>query len=232
MKPSWLSKHRAEFDQGLEQLGLEHKVRSLNFTVWPTRITTEVFWIPLNEILVKPDVVGTVTNISRGETTWVTDYTDQEGKKWGFFSEMVVVAAGVWCDKLLSCPTIVGKKGASFRWITQLERNFIVPWAPYKQVVGFNDSERTCWVGDGTAILEKNWDKGRVNTSIERCAKAARTNPATVSTKVGIRPFVKDTKGPCLLEERSSGLWLATGGGKNGTIAAGWAASEIVKRTS
>ena len=37
---------------------------------------------------------------------------------------------------------------------------------------------------------------------------------------------------PCLLEEIRPGLWVASGGAKNGMLAAGWAAHEICRRTS
>jgi glycine/D-amino acid oxidase-like deaminating enzyme len=47
----------------------------------------------------------------------------------------------------------------------------------------------------------------------------------------GLRPYVPGAK-PCVLAEPHPGLWVVTGGAKNGTAAAGWAARKLSEALS
>jgi hypothetical protein len=67
-----------------------------------------------------------------------------------------------------------------------------------------------------------------VKKSRERCAEFLQFSPTDLLPKTGHRPYVKGAQ-PCYLKEHASGLWVVTGGAKNGTIASGWAASELGK---
>jgi hypothetical protein len=88
--------------------------------------------------------------------------------------------------------------------------------------------------------VEKNWDKKRENMLYDRCSNFVHRRDFSdhetghVKQLYGVRPYSKDakkSKKPCYLQEMQPGLWAATGGAKNGTIAAGWAADQISRRT-
>lgn len=145
----------------------------------------------------------------------------------------VVVAAGVWCSELMAVDGLHGKRGLSLSYDAQLADNIIRPFMPYRQIVAFNDTDRTVWAGDGTAIkTTSGWDEfARTALTRERIESATGLRGGTPRVKVGVRPFAKLDGKPCLLEKRAEGLWLATGGGKNGTIAAGWAAHVVEEAT-
>ena len=149
-----------------------------------------------------------------------------------YLSPLVVVAGGVWSKELIHAPTLVGKQGVSFRVPeSYVMNNTIQAWAPYKQAVVFQEKRDQVWAGDGTAIKPENWTEERAQKSLNRMRKITTfSSMASKHAVVGIRPYVPKVK-PCLLEHQENGLWVATGGAKNGLIAAGWAAHEIVRRT-
>jgi glycine/D-amino acid oxidase-like deaminating enzyme len=168
-------------------------------------------------------------------------YVETERRR--FDARVIVVAAGVWTSHILPVPGLVGKMGAAvLHPNVQIQEPFIRPWAPYKQLVAFNLGD-DMWVGDGSAIKPENWTPERQAKTVARCSVTGGLDihGATVDTDVleeskrvlvGTRPYVpkKHLNGrPCYLEEREPGLWVATGGAKNGTIAAGWCAHEIGK---
>ena len=114
-------------------------------------------------------------------------------------------------------------------------RGIIKPWAPYRQLVGFDRGDGL-WVGDGTAIKVGNWTPQREAEVMAREYKLARrigdVAPADEMQRLyGIRPYSKEAK-PCLLGEVSPGLWVASGGAKNGTVAAGYCAHVLAGRLS
>ena len=108
-----------------------------------------------------------------------------------------------------------------------VEHPFIRPWAPYRQIVAFNRGDGL-WVGDGTAVKPETFTAERLQKSMVRCAGAVglpgleKNGPEIV---IGHRPYVPKVK-PCYLKIQR-GLIVATGGAKNGTLAAGWAAHKV-----
>ena len=113
----------------------------------------------------------------------------------------------------------------SLRLFKEVEDNRISVWAPYKQLVRFS-CNGFHWAGDGTAILEKNWDGLREEQSTKRISDFVGQGGGEV--RIGVRPFAQ-TSDPAALEEIAPGLWSLTGGGKNGTAAAGWAAARLLE---
>jgi glycine/D-amino acid oxidase-like deaminating enzyme len=152
--------------------------------------------------------------------------------------KLVVVAAGIWTKMFVPEVDVVGQAGIA--WLRQangIEEPFIKVWAPYKQIVAFNRGDGL-WIGDGLSL--RNWNDSYENASRERCDAALLRRsvwgPSINSSQApevlklfGYRPYVKDAK-PCLLKEVRKGFWVATGGAKNGTLAAGWCADQIVRR--
>lgn len=149
-------------------------------------------------------------------------------------ASLVVVAAGRWTQELLPQYPQVGQKGVSFLWPGMEMRDpFVHPYAPYRQFVAFNRGDGV-WAGDGTAIKRENWTDERVLTSILRTRDylpEADFPADRMETLIGVRPYAKGHK-PCLIEEVDKGLWVASGGAKNGTVAAGYCAHVIREATS
>jgi hypothetical protein len=125
------------------------------------------------------------------------------------------------------------KQGVSFRFSGTVDP-FIQPWSPYKQLVAHQQGPNEIWVGDGTAILQKNWDKkDRLKECMERCRKAiGQKGTMPIKAIMGIRPYAQGSKLPYLFERLGKHTWLATGAGKMGTICAGDAARRIIDATS
>jgi glycine/D-amino acid oxidase-like deaminating enzyme len=225
MKPGWFSGMGKDVTEpSLELLGDIYNLKTIEFRIWPSQLQTSVYWISTREILDGCDVgVARVTKVRPGVVYL-------EGRE--LTADLVVVAAGVWSSELLPVPGLEGRQGVSFRIPGQMASEpFIRPWAPYKQAVAFQEDKETVWAGDGSAILPKNWTDVREAQSMNRMAKQTGMQITQSHATVGIRPYVKGAK-PCLLEERSPGLWIATGGAKNGLVAAGWCAHEIMRRTA
>ncbi len=239
MKPGWFAGLGKEVHEpSLDLLDRLYRVHDLRFKVGPGHAT--VHWCDPNTIL-EPgaDLEGKVTAVTPGEKGWwMVQSVDSEGQANSpQFTELVVVAAGVWSMQLAPISTdLKSQAGMAFLWPGEFQPEpFIRPWAPYKQLVSFNRGDGM-WVGDGSAIKEANWTEDREEQSYNRCAGAAGRlgrgdrERGLCKPLFGLRPYAKVK--PCVLEEIRPGFWCATGGAKNGTIAAGWCAHEIGRKTS
>lgn len=152
--------------------------------------------------------------------------------------KMVVVAAGVWCNNLLQPQgwkySVKSKQGVSFRCKGVIKYPFISTWAPYKQIVCHQQSPNELWIGDGTAILAKNWKQTNVEACRTRCLKALSSKVAVESvtkTLIGQRPVLDPLyKGePCYMDQVFPKVWVVTGSSKRGTIAAAWATQRLME---
>lgn len=224
MKPSWFSSLGKDvYDPALALLDRLYGVQELKFKLGPTKVGG-VMWVNPRHVLSLPVFKAKVTYIIPGYAGW-TVCTDE-----GFIDcKKVIIAAGVWTNSLIQVENLKGQAGAAFTWSLPKGEDFepfIRPWAPYKQLVGFKRGPRELWVGDGTSIKMENWTGERTTMCRSRCAKAVDKPIAETKTLYGIRPYVKDAK-PCYLKMEHSGLWVATGGAKNGTLAAAWCAHTI-----
>ena len=140
---------------------------------------------------------------------------------------MLVVATGAWAGELLPGLNVTGKAGVSFRLLGTHDP-VISPWAPYKQVVVHQQTRDTIWVGDGSTILPRNWTAQRDEQCLARCLGVVGKDKQLVKKMYGVRPYANHPKSePCLLRKLSPRVWVATGAGKSGTIAAGWTAWRI-----
>ncbi len=216
MKPSWMTMMaKSAVDQGLETLDALYGLRTLEFFMGP--LTHKVFWVPPGAILGDTGATvftGTVEDVATGKA-FLAGGEVVEAKH-------LVVAAGAWTSQLLPEVPVTAKAGLSLRLKQAPEDNRISVWAPYKQLVRFS-SEGFHWSGDGSAILEKNWTGAARGRSWARITDFAGAGDVTD----GLRPFASIGKDPALLEQVRPGVWALTGGGKNGTIAAGWAAAQL-----
>lgn len=150
-------------------------------------------------------------------------------------SDAVIVAAGIWSQKFVPKHELnLMQRGGSALLFDKMDvppeaGQFIIPWAPYKQVVGFHRGDGF-WVGDGTA--KKFHSDEDMVASYRRCLDVAKTDPlvnrvAMPEQLFGWRPYVKEK--PCFLNEVEPKLWVATGAAKHGTILGGWCASKLVQ---
>lgn len=247
MKPSWFSSlGKRVYDPSLRLLDDIYGIQELEFDLRPKVLKQAriariarclVSWVDPSEILGPVAHYAQVESVGPG---WVqTPAARLEAK-------LVIVAAGIWTERLLPQYPQVGQRGIAFLWTGLcLARPFIQPWAPYRQLVAFNRGDGI-WVGDGISIKMENWTDERERQSLERCREALdiatmrkghkpkgeglfhRAVPIVLH---GIRPYAKGHS-PCLIEEVSPGLWVASGGAKNGTLAAGYCAHVIRERTS
>lgn len=229
LKPSWFDGlGKAVYEPALQMLERLYPIQTLRFSVWPTRIETQVFHVPRERDLPDP-YEGMSAKVRAVGSGWAELALGTRLE-----APLIVVATGSWASELLPVEGLHGKMGVAFRWPGKVE-NMIRPWAPYKQIVAFNELPGWAWGGDGSAIKPDNWTDERERQSRDRVARGLGGVPSSMignfSAYRGIRPFVDGAK-PLLLEQREPGLWVATGGGKNGTLAAGFAAHKIVEATS
>ena len=226
IKPSWFSGMRHIFNPAIEKLDQLFGVQDLTFSVGPMSAT--VHWVPPALVLMGEYMEVEVIEVEPEQKQVVL--ADGEVLS----APIVVIAAGYRTTQIMGMniagmPEIIPKTGVSFNWRGQLEKPFIKPWAPYKQILAFNHTEHEIWVGDGSAILPKNWTEERQQISRIRCAKAVKLDQAWAKPAVGIRPAMKKVK-PCFLWEPYDGFWIATGGAKSGMLGCGWAAHYIGER--
>lgn len=258
MKPSWLAGALSGVDMqeaftlldrlyGLRELQMQVKVGKSGVGV-----SQPVMWVNPAQVLRLPDILGTATSLRRTQSGWVVSIARVLGgsftrQAFGGFIEAdhVVVAAGVWCNELafkdrakhpeaIHVDGLEGRVGAALLW--QHEQvpgdGFIAPWAPFKQVIAFNRGDGL-WAGDGSAIKAKNWTADHEHATLARCRDAIWPLISCAPSRepkvlVGQRPYVKGAK-PCVAQEVARGLWVVTGGAKNGTAAAAWAAHKVAR---
>ena len=235
IKPGWVSSMpKEQFDQSIKLLDDLYGVQDIHFQV-NGLVTSKVFWVDPKSILKKPDVVGTVLGVFGTRTDgWKIQFNadDEDGNSFDnprtIYAQKVILCCGAWAEELAKgVVSVVGQVGQASSYLGQVATPTIDVWAPYKQLVKFNRTPQHVWVGDGAAIITKNWDAGHISRNEERCDRAAGGLPL-VQRQTGIRPYVKDAK-PCFLKEASPDLWVLTGGAKNGTVAAAWAARRLME---
>lgn len=234
MKPSWFSSMgKQKYDPALNLLDRLYGLHSINFKTGP--INHNVYWIPPHLIL-KPATEESQPVIEKAVVKFRYNLSEMghqiaTGDGSEYFAKRVIVAAGVWSNNFVKdfevnpVPGLQGKKGAAFLWRQEeIDQPFISPWAPFKQIVAFNRGDGL-WAGDGSAILAKNWTDERLDKSRLRCAGAVDQFPSDSIALVGQRPYAQ-TGDPCYIK-RFGTVTIVTGGAKNGTIAAGWAANQL-----
>lgn len=223
MRPSWFSSLGKEvYRPALDTLDKLYGVKQIPFKVSIGSI--DVHWCDPAQILVPPDHVGDARlRGDKGSKKYVVTTGGQD-----FPAKLIVVAAGQWTQRLVPVEGgLVGQAGVAFLWPKKhVEQPFIQVWAPYRQITAFNRGDGA-WCGDSNAIRAERWSEENRRASQERCVKATgfRTEPQQL---FGVRPY--SGMKPCYLKEAFPGVWVATGGAKNGTLAAGWCASELLKR--
>lgn len=226
LKPSWFGgMKKTDYEPAMELLDSTWELLAEEFKLWPTWVKTTVYRVNTDKVLLAPYTFATVQKIEHLDNYPVVRYLGGEER-----CRLLLVAAGAWCNQLLPQFNITAKRGVSYRFRKTLEEPFIKPWAPYKQIVAHQQSAEEVWVGDGTAILDKNWTDLIARKCLGRCRSAlglGRDLP--LRTLEGLRPYTTNNGDPCLFTSVGPRAWIATGAGKMGTIAAGWVARRLLR---
>jgi glycine/D-amino acid oxidase-like deaminating enzyme len=243
MKPSWLraftKKQREEQFRHLDEL---YGLKELDFAT-AGGVKLKVPWVDPAKVLAEKRVIDHWHYISDGPGGWWLMC-----EKDVHIAKNLVIAAGVWTSEVLKkvantdmkCLPVDVRALAGKALLfpeASLDQPFIKPWAPFKQIVAFNRGDGL-WAGDGSSIIAKNWTGEKSEAVDRRCfdAVSARHSWAAGSwdSRVplfGLRPYVKAMNGnPAYLREHFPGLWVATGGAKNGTMGAAWCALELKEK--
>lgn len=233
MKPSWYAAMGPEtYKPAMKLLEELYNVEKIEFQTKVKKVIVD--WINPLSILIPADVNGRISEIYKFKDGWQIIRDCGNNSAYPVIrTKNIILAAGVWCNKILSnsgLPIVEDLKaqtGTSFKVLGQTLQPRIHIWMPYKQIVDFNISTTHVWVGDGIAVPEYT-DEHLLKSQI-RCANFLGTYVTDLIPTTGHRPYVKNAK-PCYLKEHAHGLWVVTGGAKNGTIAAGWAAHTLGER--
>lgn len=239
LKPSWFgTMSKAEYEPAMELLDEIWGLTSDEFVIMGSLglAKTKVYRVDTDKVTTKY-TVGKVTEVLNIEgepeikvqrgTTSILKYR----------CKLLILATGVWAGAFDFGVECDPKQGVSFRMPGKLNKPFISPWAPYKQVVAHQQTENSIWVGDGSAILSKNWTDKRTEECKARCQRtlgkklvAYRNNPpAPLEVRKGLRAYCTHPKSePCLFKQVGPNIFLVTGAGKSGTIAAGFCARKIL----
>lgn len=236
IKPSWVSSlDRDEYSLGLKLLKDLYGIRTIPFITKPGGKTVAAEHVNPLAILrgctAHPDFVdGVVTGIDdkQGEHPAVAWRNGPIGAVGAATARRIIVAAGIWTSEL--CPWVQTKAqyGWSFRG-PPVKEAVISLWAPYRQVVAFNMDDGWSWSGDGSSLKLESATHERQKKALHRCTVAMGRDPLrreTYEVARGARPYAETGGKPCLISRRGH-VWAVTGGAKNGTIAAAWAAREL-----
>jgi glycine/D-amino acid oxidase-like deaminating enzyme len=226
IKPSWVSSmSRSDVEGGLELLHTYYGVRQVEFLLRPVALKT------VTAYRVEPTAIMSRVGMGRvdGTVAWVRDYCHsamvafRSGPAATVEARWVVVAAGLWTEELCPWARTWGRWGWAFRGLPVREP-VIDLWAPYKQIVAFNMDDGMSWAGDGSALVEKSFHQAQRYVAAR--ARVGRYVPEITSTLAGVRPYAEAGKDPCLVAPQGR-IIAVTGGAKNGTIAAAWAARRV-----
>lgn len=221
MRPSWFSSLGKDvYEPALALLDDLYTVRDITFKV--LRASVGVHWCDPAKILQPPTVKDSIRKLERFGSHWIA-----RGKHLDYEAKLVVVAAGYWSPLLAAVDGgLVGQAGMACLWPGEsIEEPFIKVWAPYKQITAFNRGDGL-WAGDSNSVRVDRWGETDCAATERRVSEAVGAT-ARPKRLFGIRPYTKEK--PCYLKQPQKGLWVATGGAKNGTLAAGWCASQLIK---
>lgn len=232
LKPSWFGgMPKDQYEPAMQLLDDVWGLHQDEFLVWPVGIRTTVYRVDTDKVVAVEKTKMKVAELKNVNTLAPTVI----GEGFEERCRLLIVAAGVWCAEILKpyFPLkIQSKQGISFRFKGKLENQFIKPWTPYRQIVAHQQYENEIWIGDGTAILQKNWTAEREEQCRVRCSSTIKAAAPPTKILTGLRPYCQAGANPCLFSHIPPRTFVVTGAGKSGTIGAGWAARRIIDATT
>lgn len=227
INPAWVPLETKERDDCFALLDRLYGLDEMRLRLKPTKKVVYVKQVDRLSVLEDPNlcylqatvktVVPNVVHLTNGHS---------------ITAKYIVVAAGIWSSELTPVPGLIGKRGVSFLFKGSLGRDtigFIRNWAPYKQIVAHKSHlPDRYWVGDGTAILDKNWNREVQEQVITRVCKVVRQPIKDAILQHGIRPYINGVR-PCYYKKQDpDNIWVVTAGAKNGTIGSAFAALRFI----
>jgi glycine/D-amino acid oxidase-like deaminating enzyme len=169
-------------------------------------------FVPPGDILERNPIPDLVTAVGDG---WL----EAGGRR---YEGWVYVAAGVWCRHFLAGLDVYGKAGASFLFPGEREGR-VVQLGHGRQAIAFVRDPGTTYFSDGTA--EREYSPKHDRLTLEHAAAVGLTHPPC-RRQLGYRPY---TPGGVAFVRLGGRTWLATGGGKMGTILGASSARRLVE---
>jgi glycine/D-amino acid oxidase-like deaminating enzyme len=211
-KEAWAGKKlREHFDRALPVLDQLYGIRHVHLTHDDGRLGSFLF-VPPTAILERQPIRESVTAVGDG---WL----EAGGVR---YDGDVYIAAGVWCNAFDGGLGVYGKAGASFLFPGERDGR-IRPIGHGRQAIAFVRDAGTTFFSDGTA--ERQYLEEHDQQSLDRAAALGLTEQP-VKRLWGQRPYTPG--GPVFLRI-SKRTWLATGGGKMGTILGASFARRLVE---
>lgn len=238
MKPSWASGMGKEYDRAIDLLAKLYTVHTLEFDTPPFRAIVTAHWVDPAVVLAGDNNYrhARVMDWGKGWVELGNAITGERGDT--LYADHIIFATGQWAEEMDAAlrGRLTGKGGWSFLLEGELQgRGLIHPWAPYRQLVAFQIAPRRIWVGDGAALKAESMTFERQQASQKRCLDAlnGRLRPLgsrQLEVRRGFRPYVKGLDKPAYINQVSPGVTVVTGGAKNGTLGAAWAARQIAEQ--
>lgn len=213
---SWIKKLGDVGEQGVSNLQKDWPIQTIQFNGGKS----PALHLPSEDVLWKNVVFAKVSQIHDG---WVK--TTEEKSYYG----TVVVAAGVWSQKLLEVEGLQAVAGHTLFFEGQWSEPILKLWAPYKHLKIFQYNSDLVLFGDSTAVLQQNYLEDHKLASLMRAKELGLAPPYKLrGVYSGLRPVMKDKNVVC--ERRGEKLWLLTGGGKMGMTMYAATAKQLVER--
>lgn len=219
MKPSWLTGINKERDKAYEDLDALYGIETFKADIAFGK-TIDLNYVARYKVVNGIHMKARVTDIGDG---WA------KLDNGGIIEGKILVAAGVWSDKLVKIPQIDCIVGVSFLFQQFNWQAKFKVWAPFKQAISYQSGHNSVWFGDGTAIKLKNFTDQRIKDSLLRAETQGLIKP--VETFTGYRPIIKGMKHGYFAKVYPN-TWVSTGGGKNGIVLAAIQARRFLEEVS
>jgi glycine/D-amino acid oxidase-like deaminating enzyme len=234
VKPSWLEGFGQAGKIGLEVLDQLYGLEDLTFRMEPSGRLAKVHYINPSKVLRWPIESESPAYVAE-RVTWVGDGVVRLLSGDELTADAVLVATGVWAKELVNIPyPIHALAGSAFLYEGDVSQPVMRLWAPYKQIKVFNREPGVIWTGDSTGIKPESYTPARQRESRERCEQALRhagVQPGRYRTISGLRPVIAGHRRGYFARVYPR-TWVATGGGKMGSVLAGYQATQFLKAIS
>lgn len=233
IKPSWLDGFGIPARKGLQVIDSFVGLETLKFR-FNGVANVDVHHVNPRKILVRNDphlIRAQVTSVGDGWVRYVKPHDEFSLEHHQF--DRVLVAAGYWSHELIKeMPRIDALKGTAFYFRGQVAEPRMTLWAPFKQLKVFNRPGNEIWAGDSTGMSPKTYTTAREDASYRRCydgVKDALGEAPQLTRRVsGLRPVIAGHR-LGYFAPVSKKLYVSTGGGKMGTVLAGWHALQFLE---
>lgn len=232
IKPSWLQGFGDAGKIGLTVLDDLFGLGTIRFKV--LGVPVDIHHVDPARVLVL--VRGQDRNLLRGTVTKVGDgyveWAHHEFAPTMRLDGTVVVSTGAWANELIAnLPRMQRLMGTAFFYKGQIDEPILDVWAPYKQVKVFSRPGNLIWAGDSTGLLPSSYTHTRKEESRRRVEKYlfnADIIPILSHEITGSRPYIPAMR-EGLFERVHQHTFVATGGGKMGTVLAGYHATRLLE---